>query len=330
MKYKIIKIDYLEKVLAHIEARNTSRLINDLKTGGCYFKFFQAIHQAIENELELPAEEIAAFCDFVFDSPLYDKSKIDLMLSRYTSIEEIDFEISEKLINETISNAFQMEEPEEYLIDFILERIYLLFWYFTTFDNSIRGVQHKINRWIKNKPFDQDYIAKSAEKSDDKFDYSQFDKLKLESTEIEPDHPMNPSRLRIKKEELKVEYIEILQTFLNSIENESQRNDGRPCMENQQLLIDVLMFEKTNEIIRFNLDVNVILKFLNQISGFYEKQSIQNMLNENQFSSNKNNVITAATYSKNKSRASSTLKFKESFIKLEKNLIDFKRIMPNF
>jgi hypothetical protein len=54
------------------------------------------------------------------------------------------------------------------------------------------------------------------------------------------------------------------------------------------------------------------------------------MLNENQFSSNKNNVITAATYSKNKSRASSTLKFKESFIKLEKNLIDFKRIMPNF
>jgi hypothetical protein len=44
------------------------------------------------------------------------------------------------------------------------------------------------------------------------------------------------------------------------IENESQRKDGRPCMENQQLLIDVLMFEKTNEIIRFNLDVNVILK----------------------------------------------------------------------
>lgn len=324
-KKNILALENLSNVFSHIEERSMNKLINDLKPGGYFYLFSESVHKAIENDIQFPIDEIAAFRNYFYDSPFYDVQKIQKLLSSFESISDINFEISESLVFEVIEKSLQTDAPEEYLIDFMLEKIYLLFWCVTTIDTNAKNIQHKINRCLKNNMQNQDKMLKMPSDTFDADFFDEYTNLEKDTTETKLNESTNLFGLKIKKGKIKNDYRELLNEFLNSFESESQFIYNRPTFQDQQLLIDVLMFEKSNQKIKFYVDAGVFIKFLDLISDFYENHSIQHILDKNQFTGDKKaNIVTSKTFTKNRSRSRRNKKFTKCFIEFEIKFLVFK------
>lgn len=325
MKKTFIRIDYLEKISNHITERSAAKLINDLKPGGYFFDFFKFICEGTNQDHEIREDELSKFRNFFYDSPLYDESLINTYLSRHTSLDSNLYEISEKQVNEIIENAFLSESPDEFLIDFFLEKIYFLFWNLTAFDTKVRIAHNRIDTWRKSDSFRDTIVPQNTEEASSLSDFDILSNHEFNKSEIKDSIDIQ-AVLKIKNENLKQEFRQIVHNFLKSIQHQE---NGK--IDSIDEFLEVLMLEQNKKKLEFFPDVNVIVKLLAIISVVYEKHSIQSIIYQNEFLFlRRNTTLTKKSYSKNKSRSVKTRKFQNEFNNLELKIRSLTQNIPNF